>query len=510
MIIRKPYAFLIKYFKLIHIIMFLMYGFLIFRLQDVYNLIKGLVTGNNTTLTSEVSIFIVVFAVILLVAHLAIYYLMHEKGKPTKFYILMMSYSILIIIYYFIINGLVNDIYRGDAPNINAIVIYRDIALVVYILNYIPLVFSFVRGFGFDIRKFNFEKDLNLEAKEEDSEEVEVNLNFDKRKAITRARRELRQMSYFYDEYRKLFKIGAMVILGFLVIRIIASVLFINKVYSTNELIRFDDEFVAYLSDSYRTKYSSRNELISSDSTYIITKVHFKVGNHKYKLNSNGIRFTFDDEAYSYHDFLIGSKFSDIGTLYPDKVLSANTEYDFIFVFKVKDELLSRKGYVEIDKGRYGNFDNYFKIAVKPKEIEKKEEKSNKIGLFGGITVKDYEIANQFIEKDKVCQEDNCTEKSIVIQSNKFGRKVLKLTVDYDPSKVDQKLLNDYTTFEYKFGKKTLKIDNSVNNVLALRDGAIFYSVDSRLNEAESIKMIVESRSQKYTVDLGKVKNNGK
>ena len=35
MILRKPYAFLIKYFKIIHIVMFLVFGYFVFAINDI-------------------------------------------------------------------------------------------------------------------------------------------------------------------------------------------------------------------------------------------------------------------------------------------------------------------------------------------------------------------------------------------------------------------------------------------------------------------------------------------
>ena len=52
------------------------------------------------------------------------------------------------------------------------IVVNRDIILFLYIINFIFVIISFIRGFGFDIKKFSFDndkKELNLE--ETDSEE---------------------------------------------------------------------------------------------------------------------------------------------------------------------------------------------------------------------------------------------------------------------------------------------------------------------------------------------------
>ena len=46
MIIRKPYAFLIKYFKIIHIILFISMTFLLFKTRNIYMFFREyLLTG---------------------------------------------------------------------------------------------------------------------------------------------------------------------------------------------------------------------------------------------------------------------------------------------------------------------------------------------------------------------------------------------------------------------------------------------------------------------------------
>ena len=47
MILRKPYAFLIKYFKIIHIIMFIFFSYLVFSLRKIYMFFVNYIKTNN-------------------------------------------------------------------------------------------------------------------------------------------------------------------------------------------------------------------------------------------------------------------------------------------------------------------------------------------------------------------------------------------------------------------------------------------------------------------------------
>ena len=79
----------------------------------------------------------------------------------------------------------------------------------------------FIRSLGFDVKKFNFKSDLKeLEITDKDSEEIELNLNFQTYKAERTIRRFIRELKYYYLENKKvIYIIGAalVIILGFLI-----------------------------------------------------------------------------------------------------------------------------------------------------------------------------------------------------------------------------------------------------------------------------------------------------
>ncbi len=494
--------------------MFVAYGYLIFKFQDVYTLTKNIVIDKIPAITDNfvgdnVSIFILIIGIVFLLVDIAIYYLMNEKGKPTRYYKLMMGYSLLLIVYYAIYRYYVGLIVEFEIPSINALVIYRDGALLMYILNYIPVVFSFIRGFGFDIKKFSFEKDLEFETNREDSEEVEVNINVDKRKIVNHARKSLREMSYFYEEYQKIIKAVAFLIIAFLLGRIILSITYINKVYSQNEVFKFSDGLSGYITDTYVTPYDMANNIISKDHSFIISRIHFDIGSGDYLLNQYGLRFTFDDEEYYYHEFYIGEKFADLGKLYEYKILGNNRSYDFILVFKVKNESLKKKGYIELDKGPYGKYDSFFKIKVKIQDIEKKVvDNPDTINMFGGMKINSYELGNQFKENVETCIENKCTSQVKIIRNTVLGKKVMKLYLDYDMYNKELEYLNQYATFEYVYANKKMTVKNDVTLVIDKYEKYIYFNVDSHLEEADSVKFIIEDRFNKYIVNLTKAGDN--
>ena len=87
MILRKPYAFLIKYFKLIHIVLFLLSGYMFFRLRDMYVFFKDFVKNDvylyvENIASHYISTMMFVAVIVTLIMVIAIFHLMRQKEKP--------------------------------------------------------------------------------------------------------------------------------------------------------------------------------------------------------------------------------------------------------------------------------------------------------------------------------------------------------------------------------------------------------------------------------------------
>ena len=199
MIIRKPYAFLIKHFKIIHIGIFLIFGYLLLSFRDWYTFFKNVIVNNNYSggmgLEGKYTSFFLLFAIILLIfLAFSMYFLMKKKNKPVLFYQIVMGYGVLALLFFFVYRGYFASV-GSDIFSSRTLVLYRDSSLIIYVPAYAFVAFSFVRAFGFDIKKFSFEKDKKeLNITSSDNEEVELNINVDKDKIVNSIRRERRQL----------------------------------------------------------------------------------------------------------------------------------------------------------------------------------------------------------------------------------------------------------------------------------------------------------------------------
>ena len=96
MILRKPYAFLIKHFKMIHIILFLLGCFVLYQTNGLYSMIEEyqqLMIYNetvNSVLTYVSTPTILALVAIIIISGVLIY-LLYYKKKPVIFYFLVIA-----------------------------------------------------------------------------------------------------------------------------------------------------------------------------------------------------------------------------------------------------------------------------------------------------------------------------------------------------------------------------------------------------------------------------------
>ena len=98
MVLRKPYAFLIKYFKLINFILSALLIYLAYRTYNIINFFNEYIlnnySGNYFKGFSEqyVSPFVYLILIIIFIGTLAIYLLLKYKNKPAKLYLTNLIY----------------------------------------------------------------------------------------------------------------------------------------------------------------------------------------------------------------------------------------------------------------------------------------------------------------------------------------------------------------------------------------------------------------------------------
>lgn len=509
MILRKPYAILIKYFKLIHILMFLIMGYFVFRLRNIYMFFKDYVaTSHFTYITDMASNYInsLMFwlLIIILIASILIYFLMRKKEKPVLFYKILFVYALVLLIMLFVYQNFFNTLEYKTYDSVT-IVIYRDIIAFLYYINYFYVGFTFVRGFGFDIKKFSFERDLKeLNIKETDNEEYELSLGVDKENIATSLRRQKREFGYYLKENAFILSIIGLVLVIGLGVYLYIYFGVTNKVY--NENVWLESNNLSFnITKSYITNKNKYNETISNRDNFLI--VNFVV------RNSNDSSVTIRDQSvrlnadgyYFYPVTTYHSLFDDLGKGYNKNSLKENSESSFILVFKIDKNFDINNARIEIldyyDKDKY-------KIKKIGLDIQTMEENSayyninEEFNLMETkLIINKFEIKEHFEYKYQVCDTNNiCGEFSKNVLPS-LNNDVLSLNINFFDEKL-KKLFEDYLEIEYLVNgvvktmssKDVLIIDN-YNNVLYL-------DVNKEIKASDNINLVINARGNKTIIKL--------
>ena len=506
MILRKPYAFFIKHFKLIHIVLAILLCYSIYNtkvLLDFFNeyaasiinvIGQDLTATLLSTLFQIVPIFIVIFTIAILVV-------MVVKKKPTLFYVVNIVIYIYLLIIIQVSKSTLNTMSLTliDARTVRLV---RDLIMVAFVAQIFSAVIIIIRATGFDVKKFNFKEDLkDLEISEEDREEFEVQINFDKNKLVRNIRKTIRYLKYAYKENRLL----ANSIASFLVVLIVGLTCFViftkPPVIEQNNLFS-GNSFTMAITDSYLTNTDYEGKQLDEDYYFLILRV--KIKNNS--LTPSGLdiattKILIGNYVYTPTD-LKRDSFSDFGVVYQGE--NIETEYEYkVFVYQIPKQLINHEmTFSFVDKNSV-NKDSKFKST---------KVKIQYVDLTGIKSSQKVQLTNELEFKDSILPD-------YTVKINNFSvQKQYKLNYDFCIAK------ECHTSYEYvkpsvttNYNKAILRINGSLNRGLSIpgvydlydfieKFGRIYYTVDgTKKVQTVKLKEVVPNRvkdSSTYYIEV--------
>lgn len=349
MVFRKPYGFLIRNFRLIHLIISAILIYLVTYSNKIYTFINSVIDDpvNRYNALKFIDYRIYIFIGIVLLLFFSIYWLFKYKDKPRNVYMLSIFGYIIVAIFMFVLFS-----YFTDLPNNileqKTIRAYRDILLIILGFQYFIIIVMCLRGFGFDIKKFNFTKDIQeLDLNYEDAEEVEVDFNIDATNVIRGVRKQKRELGYFFQEY-KIFILGILfallIILGYFGYNYLSKKL---KVYSEGEIVGYS--FNIAVKDSYYN--------LDNDKNYVIVNFDiFKYG-RKDRMDVNKLILVVNNEEYIPNKNICYN-FDRLGNCYKKQYITDNVS-NYILVYEV-DALNMESSYLVYKE----SYEDSFKIKL--------------------------------------------------------------------------------------------------------------------------------------------------
>lgn len=530
MILRKPYAFFIKYFKLLHAVIAVLVAFLLYRSFTLYNFFRAYVTDYSSALNElnprsllNMYSFLMVLGVIVIV--IILLSVMIYKKKPKFLYI----YSLIVYIFVIILFGVAFPVLRDISASILDIRFssaLRDFFLIAVIVQAISLVLYIVRATGFDIKQFDFGSDLQkLDIDEKDSEEIEVALEFDKNKVNRQVRYKLRQFKYVYFENKFLINtIGAILLV------IIAFVAYFNiGVYtaSYNQGSSFSASGVVMnVKDTYLTQRDPLGNLITDDMILIV-KMDIKRGSGINKtLNTGLATVRIGDNSYG-QNVNYAKELYDLGTPYNGQTLGDEFQ-SYILAFLIPKEDANEKMVLKFNddvsyvKGEIGA--KNILVTLNPTDLSgtvdggsKKlgEEESFEDSVLGSSSLKinSYEVNDKFQLSYRYCYgTDKCIDSTEYVTPTATGnyfKTLMKINADFSiDQNVNSSEVSTFTSFLNTFGTINYKVNDSwlstkistqtVKPKVAKDNENYYIEVPSEVKNASEINFTFKIRNYTY------------
>lgn len=354
MILKKPYAFLIRHFRFIHLILTGLLTYLVIKFGNIYTFLNKVIENpvNRYDALSYINYSLMIYVIIILLLCFVIYKLLKYKDKPRRVYIFTIFGYIIISFFMIILFNYINRLNIGINSE-KTIRLYRDILLITLFFQYYFIIVMGIRGLGFDIKKFDFGRDIQeLNLNETDSEEVEVNLNIDTTNVIRGIRKQKRELGYFFKEFKFYIIIIILFIVGFIIYKGYNYYNYKYKVYNENDIIGYTNKII--VRDSY---------YVIDDDNYVI--INFDTYNNgiKERLNIGNIVLVVGNEKYT-SNRNICYKFSKLGNCYKTQYITNELE-NYILTFSV-DNLNIQEAYILYNE----SYENTYKVKLIMKEYK--------------------------------------------------------------------------------------------------------------------------------------------
>lgn len=516
MILKKPYAFFIKMFKPIHLVISILIAYLIYLENNILKFLTNYIYSSSSTIGENitdtlVNNFLYVIPIFIIVTSLLILGIMFKKKKPITFYVLNIFVFIVVIVINLYASNFLGVLEKSIVA-IKSVKLIRDLVLINIVLQILSLIFFAVRGVGINFKKFNFDSELSkIDINEKDKEEFELNINVDTNETKRKRKRAFRNIKYFYFENK--FIINLSVLLFLLILGISTYFIVANPedkkvegvIYSAN-VFEFGVNSTTLLNTDYKGNKITDNYLIVVDC-----KIKSNYESKSLYLNDFSLKIgeTVFKPTTKYSNFLV-----DLGLSYNEEILLK--EYtNYLFVFEIPEK------YINSDMMfRYNDLGNIISIKLQPKSVISNDLSiSKKIGeemsfeeSLGNITFKinSYDIKDKYLIEYEYCiKDDDCLKSKEYLKATvdkNFDKYILKLNVEYDEN-TDLGVGTFYEFFS-KFGSIYYNINgvwhSQIFNFEEIKSNKIFeknisyIGIDSEIIKANNIRLVFTIRDSKY------------
>lgn len=523
MILKKPYAFLIKYFKLIHILILGLLVYLNSYYKNIYTFYKDYTSSNYYDLNiarnylPTISFIVVIVLISLFVI---LFYLMKKKDKPFTLYILSIIYYGIVLVSMLFAYEHINTLYDVTLTQRTSR-LYNNIYFILNLPSYYFIFSYLIRGIGFDIKKFNFSKDLEeLDIKAEDNEEFEFVIGTKDYLIKRKIHRFYREVVYYYKENKFLINI-----IGGTFLAIISIVLLINisstihKYHLGNKVNA--EKFKIRLNNAYVTNKDYTGKVINYDKKYLILDITIS-NMGSYELKPAEMYIKYGNNKQSIMKVSMQSSFSDLGKIYNGDIIKQESE-NLLFIYELPKSASTNNLKLLIYKGKTIKNNsvkyNYVEYKFNAKKIDKSLKDNlaqlnssynfgNKLYGTSSINFKNIDIKSKYTYTyDKCYSDDNCEKLTNIITPN-GGFNYNLLLADYemliDRNSLLGRTYNEDLNIINRFSKLKYMVNNEEKEISIFGykydnlPNKIIYEIPTSALKSDEVFFIFETRENRY------------
>lgn len=527
MVLRKPLAFLIKHFKLIHFLLAIICIFLIYKTSNIlvfFNEYIGSNTGVLTTQVAPIYITSVMYFLILVMmgGSALLLTILKLKEKPIKFYIFNIFAFVLVLAIFLYIYSLLLTL-EEKLVELQTLELGRDLLVIALLLENLSLIWLAVRAVGFDIKSFHFNENLDeLQIDEQDSEEFEVDLEVDKHLYTRYFRKMKRFMKYMFKENKLLVTLFTLIVIG-----ISCYIVYLNQgVYeeelTLNQAFR-TNEFVLNIENSYYTDTDYEGNFLKKGHGLVLLRVNIKNGaSIKKSFKTGRLSLIINNQVYHTTE-IYKDRLTDLGYIYLNEEISS-TGTTYLLAFEIPNTVKNKKmvlKYVDTN-------DKEIHVDVTPLDLTQ-TRKGTTIAVTGDmefsdspirqsiLNIQEVAVANEFkIEYNYCYDKNNCYDSYEYVKTTTGDRTTKTLLKLVASLKIDEslntalnsnlhKFIQYYGQIEYKINGQEKVITGNFKRVYPLKTenkNEYYIEVDKAVLNAEEVSLVFHIRGYIYTYRL--------
>ncbi|MDD2434711.1 MAG: hypothetical protein PHO63_00460 [Bacilli bacterium] len=539
MVLKKPYAFLIKRFKLLHLILLFFMLFLTYKTNNIINFLTEYLASTQLITKQDFAselfnIYMYIVPFLIIIFSMIILSVMYIKKKPLVFYIANIAIYLGLLIIYNFSHSIITT-FQFELVDARTIRLVRDFLFLIFALQCFSIVITFIRATGFDIKKFDFGHDLQeLEITVEDNEEFEFSVSVDANKLKRGVRRNFRFSKYVYLENKFLINIISLIAISIICFVAYLNLGVYNKLYDQGVTFPTNN-FIITVKNTYLTNQDYKLKEISEDKYLVVLELEIRSKFFgKNKLVTANAELLIGNEIY-YHNNKFRSMLLDLGVVYQNTIIP--TEFTkVLLVYEIPKEAIKKPMILKFIDKVDGNYDKlspkYISTKLKPFNFDENRKivtaKLGEIITFNNEVLKEstlkidrFEIAKKFkIDYNFCVKKDDCFESTEFVHpklNTNYDKALLKivgnLTIDEDANVSGlydlYNLVDYFGTISYEFGGK-IKVQkiglNEIRPQKVKQTNTYYVEIAEEIGRAQNIilQFNIRNRTYKYAIDMMK------